>query len=62
MKIRSEEKHPNGKIYENKFGCHTISEVYVNNNSDIKGLYEIARSFSKLNIGEKVMDEYGKLC
>ena len=42
MIIRGKEKHPNGKIYENKFGYQTKSEVYMNKSSDIKELCAIA--------------------
>ena len=43
MKIKSEEKHPNGKMYENKFGYNTISEVYVNKSLDIMELSAIRK-------------------
>ena len=51
MKIDSEEKQPhlNGKIYENKFGYHTNSEVYANKSSDITKLSEIAQTNKKEN-------------
>ena len=41
MKIRSKEKHPKEKIYENKFGYQTKSGVYANKGTDITELYEI---------------------
>ena len=51
MQISSEEKHPNlnGKIYENKFGYHTKSEVYANKSSDIKELYDIPPRSLEMN-------------
>ena len=48
MKIKSEEEHPNGMIYENEVGYHIKSEVYANKSSDINELYEIARSIRKI--------------
>ena len=39
--IRSEEKQPNGMIYENKFGYHTDSGIYENKGSDIMKLGDI---------------------
>ena len=41
MKIKSEEKQPNGRMFEQKFGCHTKSEVYMNKSSDMNELYEM---------------------
>ena len=52
MQISSEEKQPhlNGKIYENKFGYHTNSEVYANKSSDIMELCEIVSKRLKRKI------------
>ena len=50
MKIRSEEKLPEEKIYEEKSGYRTKTEVYANRGLDIRALPEISRSFSKINI------------
>ena len=49
MKIKSEEKHENGKIYENKFGYNTKTGVYANKSSDMKKLAEIPHASKGIN-------------